>query len=328
MAGRILQQGDIVSLVEKAQGAFDEDEAKQDGEEGPQGRDGPRGLPHRDEADREARTARRAAQDAARREQQDAQAGEGRRPEAHEARRGDRALDDEGGAQEARADERLAPRARRQGQRPPDQRGEPPARAVPRDAEDDEEGRRRRRARWRRRCACLRECSAACARRSSSRTPSAQIPVLASSLSRLPILRCCSRSTWVRSGNAGCREEPSAARNAFRRITNGRQDSSSPRWPEEGPHVSHRRRRLQEPARRQVHRDRRPVSAAHGRPGRSTSTRTRVNHWLERRRAADRHRPLAAPQGRRAEAASRDASRRASCRRRPFPLGESKPDEA
>ena len=28
MAGRILQQGDIVSLVEKAQGAFDADEAK------------------------------------------------------------------------------------------------------------------------------------------------------------------------------------------------------------------------------------------------------------------------------------------------------------
>ena len=42
MAGRILQQGDIVSLVEKAQGAFDADEAKRHREEGPQGRHGPR----------------------------------------------------------------------------------------------------------------------------------------------------------------------------------------------------------------------------------------------------------------------------------------------
>ena len=46
---------------------------------------------------------------------EDAQAGEGRRSEAHEARRGDRALDDARGAEEARAHQRLAPRAHREG---------------------------------------------------------------------------------------------------------------------------------------------------------------------------------------------------------------------
>ena len=39
------------------------------------------------------------------------------RPEAHEARRGDRALDDARGAEEAGDHERLAPRAHRQGRR-------------------------------------------------------------------------------------------------------------------------------------------------------------------------------------------------------------------
>ncbi len=69
MAGRILQQGDIVSLVEKAQGAFDADEAKKlEKKVRKEGMDLER-LPHRDEADREARPARGAAQDAAGREQ-------------------------------------------------------------------------------------------------------------------------------------------------------------------------------------------------------------------------------------------------------------------
>src|SRR6185437_1743643 len=62
-------------------------------------------------------------------------------------RRGHCPVDDADRAEKAGHHERLAPRPRRQGLRPADQRGEPPARAVPRDAEDDEEGRQP--ARWR-----------------------------------------------------------------------------------------------------------------------------------------------------------------------------------
>ena len=140
MAGRILQQGDIVSLVEKAQGAFDADEAKSS----------------------RRRSARKGwtSSDFLAAMKQIEQLGplegllkmlpgvntkmlkqvKAADPEAHEARRGDRAVDDARGAEEAGDHERLAPRARRQGLRPPDQRSEPAARAVPRDAEDDEEG--------------------------------------------------------------------------------------------------------------------------------------------------------------------------------------------
>ena len=69
MAGRILQQGDILSLVEKAQAAVDEKEAerlakKVDVEEGP----GPRGLPRRHAADAEAGAAQERAGHAAGRE--------------------------------------------------------------------------------------------------------------------------------------------------------------------------------------------------------------------------------------------------------------------
>ena len=38
MAGRILQMGDVVSLVEKAQAAFDDGRSEEAREEGPQGR--------------------------------------------------------------------------------------------------------------------------------------------------------------------------------------------------------------------------------------------------------------------------------------------------
>ena len=76
MAGRILQQGDVVSLVEKAQGAFDADEAKRlEKKVRKEGMD-LAGLSRRHEADRAARPAGRAAQDAAGREFEDAQAGE------------------------------------------------------------------------------------------------------------------------------------------------------------------------------------------------------------------------------------------------------------
>ena len=60
MAGRILQMGDIVSLVEKAQESFDEEEAQQAREEGEEGGARSRGLPHEHEADAEARIRSRA----------------------------------------------------------------------------------------------------------------------------------------------------------------------------------------------------------------------------------------------------------------------------
>jgi len=89
---------------------------------------------------------------------------------------------------------------------------------------------------------------------------------------------------------------------------NGRQDSSAPRGPEEDPHVPHRHRRLEEPARWQVHRDRRPVSAPYGRQGDQSRRRTR-QPLARRRCAAHGHCALAAPQGRSPEGAPRDAPR-------------------
>ena len=115
MAGRILQMGDIVSLVEKAQAAFDEDEAKRlEKKVRKEGMDLER-LPHRDAADRRSsgplegmlkmlpgvntKMLKQAKLD----------------PEADEARRGDRALDDAGGAEEPGDHQRLAPGAHREG---------------------------------------------------------------------------------------------------------------------------------------------------------------------------------------------------------------------
>ena len=78
MAGRILQMGDVVSLVEKAQDRVRRGRGEEAREEGAQGRHGPQGLPQRDAPDAEARPDRRHAEDAAGRELQDAQAGEDR----------------------------------------------------------------------------------------------------------------------------------------------------------------------------------------------------------------------------------------------------------
>ena len=117
MAGRILQQGDIVSLVEKAQEAFDADEAKR--------------------LEKKVRKEGMDLQDflTAMKQMQKLGPLEGvlkmlpgvntkmlkqvksMDPQAHEARRGDRALDDAGGAQESRDHQRLAPRADGEGQR-------------------------------------------------------------------------------------------------------------------------------------------------------------------------------------------------------------------
>ena len=80
MAGRILQQGDIVVARREGAGRVRRRRSEAAREEGPQGRDGPRGLPHRHEADRAARPAGGPAQDAPGREHEDAQAGEGADP--------------------------------------------------------------------------------------------------------------------------------------------------------------------------------------------------------------------------------------------------------
>jgi signal recognition particle subunit SRP54 len=115
MAGRILQQGDILSLVEKAQGAFDEAEPS-----GWRRRSARRGWTSRTSSPRcarsEARPARGDPQDAPGVNSKMLKQAE-RRPEADEAPRGDRALDDAAGAQEARPHERARgacawPRAR------------------------------------------------------------------------------------------------------------------------------------------------------------------------------------------------------------------------
>src|SRR5262249_11838913 len=80
------------------------------------------------------------AQDASRREREDAEADQGRRPQTHASSRGHRAVDDRRGAEAPGDHERLAAREGRKRLRTADQRGEPAARTVPRDAEDDEEG--------------------------------------------------------------------------------------------------------------------------------------------------------------------------------------------
>ena len=73
MAGRILQQGDILSLVEKAQSTVDEKEAERLARK-VQSKKGarPPGFPRRHEADAEARAAQERAGDAARDESGDA----------------------------------------------------------------------------------------------------------------------------------------------------------------------------------------------------------------------------------------------------------------
>ena len=140
MASRILQMGDVLTLVEKAQSTFDEDEAKQAGEESPQGRTRPPGFPVGDAPDAEARAARRRAQDAAWREHQDAEAGES------SIRSGMKHL--EAIVLSMTAEERRDPRNPQrvtagtggQGLGAADQRGQSAARAVPGHAEHDEEG--------------------------------------------------------------------------------------------------------------------------------------------------------------------------------------------
>ena len=137
----------------------------------------------------------------------------------------------------------------------------------------------------------------------------------------------------VRSGNAGVRDEPGAARAArsphFRRLTEmavkirlrrvGRKkapmyrivvaDSKSPR---DGKFI-------------EIVGQYQP---AHGRQGAQSQQRSR-QLLAQRRRAAHRHRPLAAPQGRRPEAAPRGAPRPRSSKAGAVPLEQAEePDEA
>ena len=148
MAGRILQMGDIVSLVEKAQETFDATEAKKLEKK-----------VRKDGMDLEDfLTAMRQMQKLGPLENLlkmlpggELEDAEGREdgPEAHEAYRGHRVVHDAAGAEEAGDFERLTSRADREGVRSPGERGEQAVGAVPRNAEDDEEdGRRPGRRRW------------------------------------------------------------------------------------------------------------------------------------------------------------------------------------
>ena len=102
LAGRILQQGDILSLVEKAQGAVDEKEAERLAKKvtSKKGMDLER-LPQRHAPDAEDGAAQERARHAARDEPGHAAGGQDRRQEA-QARRSHRALDDAQGALESR----------------------------------------------------------------------------------------------------------------------------------------------------------------------------------------------------------------------------------
>ena len=145
MAGRILQMGDIVSLVEKAQESFDEDEAKRlEKKVRKEGLDLEDFLTSMKQIQKlgplegvlkmlpgvNAKMLKQAKLDPKRMKHVEAivlsmTPEERKNPGIHQ---------------------RLAPRAHREGMRPPGERSEPAARAVPRDAEDDEEdgeGRRR-----------------------------------------------------------------------------------------------------------------------------------------------------------------------------------------
>ncbi len=147
LAGRILQQGDILSLVEKAQGAVDEKEAerlakKVTVEEGAR----PRRLPGAMRQMQKMGPLKNVLGHAARNESGHAAGGQARRQEA-QARRGHRALDDPEGAGQPGPDQRPAPAAHRQGIGPHGAGSEYLARAVQADAEvheDRGEDRRRR----------------------------------------------------------------------------------------------------------------------------------------------------------------------------------------
>ena len=141
MAGRILQQGDIVSLVEKAQDAFDADEAKKlEKKVRKEGMDLEDFLTAMKQIEKLGPAGGR-AEDAARREHARCSSRPSRRTRKRMKHIEAIVLSMTAAERKEPAHhERLAPRARRQGQRPADQRGEPAARAVPRDAEDDEEG--------------------------------------------------------------------------------------------------------------------------------------------------------------------------------------------
>jgi len=129
MAGRILQMGDIVSLVEKAQEAFDETEAKK--------------------LEKKVRKEGMDLEDFLSAMRQMQKLGPFENLLKLLPGVNSKMLKDVAGAEEARDHQRITPRAHCQGVRAAGERGQPPARAVPRDAEDDEEDGRH--AGWRQR---------------------------------------------------------------------------------------------------------------------------------------------------------------------------------
>ena len=96
MAGRILQQGDVLTLVEKAQDSGRRGRGQEAGEEGDvEEGPGPPGLPQRHEADAEAGAAQERAGHAAGGESRQMLKAAKRGRQEAQARRSDRALDDQ-----------------------------------------------------------------------------------------------------------------------------------------------------------------------------------------------------------------------------------------
>jgi signal recognition particle subunit SRP54 len=143
MAGRILQQGDVLTLVEKAQESFDADEAKRmEKKIRKEGMDLQDFLSAMKQMEKLG-SIQNILKMLPAREQQDDGAGQQGGPEADAAPRGDRALDDGRGAEGPVDPQRLAPRAGRQGMWPAGERGQSAPGTVPGDAENDEKGGRR-----------------------------------------------------------------------------------------------------------------------------------------------------------------------------------------
>ena len=137
MAGRILGMGDMLTLIEQAEQAFEKEQAEEAAGRAARGPVHARRLPRADAAAQEDGPARRPARDDAGHAQGAEERRDRRRPA--QAGRGDHPLDDPAGAAaspELINGSRRA--AHRQRSRHDDRRGQPPRQAVHRDAEDDE----------------------------------------------------------------------------------------------------------------------------------------------------------------------------------------------
>ena len=136
MASRILGMGDVLTLIEKAEAAFDEDEAAGRRGEAAQGPVHARGLPRPDAPGAQDGSDRQPDEDDARHAQR-APEGRDRRRRAGPGR-GDHLLDDAGRAPRSVAHQRLPAGADRQGERHHHPRGQRHAQAVQAGPADDE----------------------------------------------------------------------------------------------------------------------------------------------------------------------------------------------